>query len=46
MEGNYNGQLGQIIEAETKLEFDEKLLKWDGRTIFIEEVVEKVEGML
>ena len=46
VEGNYNGQLGQIIEAETKLEFDEKLLKWDGRTIFIEEVIEKVEGML
>lgn len=38
VEGNYNGQLGKLIEKETNLEFAGKLLKWDGRPFFVEDL--------
>jgi len=37
-EGNYNGQLGKLIEKETHLEFGGKLLKWNGRPFFLEDL--------
>lgn len=38
IEGNYTGQLGDLIKKETGLEFKEKLLKWDGRQFFLEDI--------
>ncbi len=38
IEGNYNGQLGKLIEKETDLKFTGKLLKWDGRPFFLEDL--------
>jgi len=38
IEGNYTGQFGAMIEAATKQDFAGKLLKWNGRPFFIEDV--------
>jgi len=42
IEGNHNGQLGQLIAEKTNIEFTNKLLKWNGRPFYVEEVVEWV----
>ena len=39
IENNYLGQLGQLIASETGYIFKEKLLKYDGRPFFIEDVL-------
>ncbi len=39
IEGNYQGQFGQQIEVKTKKEFKGKLLKYDGRPFFFDEVM-------
>jgi len=38
IEGNYTGQLGKLIEGETDLKFKGKFLKYNGRSIFLEDV--------
>jgi len=38
IEGNYDGQLGGLIEKHTDIKFAGKLLKWNGRPFFIEDV--------
>ncbi len=38
IEGNHDGQLGGLIEKHTNLEFAGKLLKWNGRPFFLEDV--------
>jgi 2-oxoglutarate ferredoxin oxidoreductase subunit alpha len=38
IENNYNGQFGAIIEAETHHTFKDKLLKWNGRPFFLEDL--------
>jgi 2-oxoglutarate ferredoxin oxidoreductase subunit alpha len=40
-EGNREGQLGELIKKETGLEGD-KVLKWNGRRFYLEEVVENL----
>lgn len=44
IENNATGQLGQVIKAETGIEIPHKLLKWDGRPFFLEEVVDHIEN--
>ncbi|MFH1670757.1 MAG: 2-oxoacid:acceptor oxidoreductase subunit alpha [Patescibacteria group bacterium] len=39
VEGNEQGQLGMLIRQECGLEFDQKLLKYDGRTFSLEEIL-------
>ena len=39
IEGNEQGQLGMLIKQECGLEFDEKLLKYDGRAFSFEEIL-------
>lgn len=39
LENNYLGQLGHLITAETGFKFNEKLLKYDGRPFFIEDIL-------
>ena len=38
IEGNYQGQLGRIIELNTNNKFKDKLLKYNGRAFYIEDV--------
>jgi 2-oxoglutarate ferredoxin oxidoreductase subunit alpha len=45
-EANQLGQLGQLIKLETGLDFTDKLLKWDGRSFFVEEIIDKVNQLL
>ena len=40
LEGNYNGQLGKIIEQETGKKFADKLLKYNGRGFYPEELID------
>lgn len=42
VEGNGTGQLGVLIRRETGVDISEKLLKFDGRGWYPEEIVEKV----
>jgi 2-oxoglutarate ferredoxin oxidoreductase subunit alpha len=39
VENNYLGQLGQLITSETGFQFSEKLLKYDGRPFFVEDIL-------
>ena len=39
VENNYLGQLGKLITSETEYKFSEKLLKYDGRPFFIEDIL-------
>jgi len=43
LEGNHDGQLGGLIEKHTDLKFAGKLLKWNGRPFFIEDVQEYID---
>ncbi|MBI4991051.1 2-oxoacid:acceptor oxidoreductase subunit alpha, partial [Candidatus Gottesmanbacteria bacterium] len=45
VENNSTGQLGQIINMVTGVEIKNKLLKYSGRPIYPEEVLEKVEKL-
>ena len=44
LEGNHNGQFADIIEADTGLKFKGRLLKYDGRNFFVEDVMEYIES--
>lgn len=44
IENNSTGQFGQLLRMQTGIEIPEKLLKYDGRPIFAEEVVAFVNG--
>jgi 2-oxoglutarate ferredoxin oxidoreductase subunit alpha len=43
IEGNYRGQFGQIVEDKTGNKFTEKLLKYDGRVFYCDEVAEFIK---
>ncbi len=38
IEGNHNGQLGQVIRQETGIKIDDRILKYDGRPFFLNEI--------
>jgi len=42
VENNYSGQLGELIRAKTGFEIKEKILKYDGRPFFPEEIYERI----
>jgi len=44
IENNYSGQMAGLIKQETGIEIVEKLLKYDGRPIFPEEIVKKLRS--
>jgi len=46
VENNSTAQLGQLLTMETGIQFEEKLLKYSGRPIYPEEVLEKVNELL
>lgn len=46
VEGNHDGQLGQLIARECGLMITEKLLKYDGRPFFRDELEAKLQSFL
>jgi 2-oxoglutarate/2-oxoacid ferredoxin oxidoreductase subunit alpha len=46
IECNYSGQLAKLIRENTGIEISDKLLKFDGRPFFKEEIVEKINSVL
>lgn len=46
VECNYSGQLTGLVREKTGIEVSDKLLKYDGRPIYPEEIVEKIKGAL
>jgi 2-oxoglutarate ferredoxin oxidoreductase subunit alpha len=44
IENNSTGQLGQLLRQETGIKIKEKLLKYDGRPFYPEEIMDYVEG--
>ena len=46
IEGNHNGQLGQLIRQESLVDIPDTFLKWDGRPFFPDEIVEKIKSLL
>lgn len=46
VEGNATAQLGGLVREKTGIEIKEKLLKYDGRPHFPEEIVAKVEKII
>lgn len=43
IEGNYTGQLANLIREKTGYTFENKILKYDGRPFYIEEVIEHIK---
>jgi len=46
VEQNYTGQLAKLIRQETGITFDHSILKYDGRQIALEELIESVKEVL
>ena len=44
VEQNYTGQLGKLIRQETGIYCNKSILKYDGRQITAEEIVEQFKG--
>lgn len=44
VENNYTGQLGNLLRQETDIKFVDKLLKYDGRPFFVDDILEKLKG--
>jgi 2-oxoglutarate ferredoxin oxidoreductase subunit alpha len=43
VEGNQQGQLGMLLAQESGVRVESKILKYDGRPFFVDELVEKIE---
>ncbi|MCK9186837.1 2-oxoacid:acceptor oxidoreductase subunit alpha [Candidatus Gracilibacteria bacterium] len=43
IEGNYLGQFGNIVESQTGVKFKNRLLKFDGRAFFIEDIIKFID---
>jgi 2-oxoglutarate/2-oxoacid ferredoxin oxidoreductase subunit alpha len=46
IENNYTGQLGGLLEAKTGFKFTHKFLKFDGRSIYVEEIIKEIGFIL
>jgi 2-oxoglutarate ferredoxin oxidoreductase subunit alpha len=45
IESNYTGHMARLIREKTKIEINDSLLKYDGRQIYSEEIVEKINTL-
>jgi 2-oxoglutarate ferredoxin oxidoreductase subunit alpha len=45
IESNYTGQMADLIREKTGIKINDRLLKYDGRMIFPEEIIEKVAAI-
>ncbi len=43
IEGNHNGQLGNLLQMHAKNKLEKRLLKWNGRLFLIEEVLRYID---
>jgi 2-oxoglutarate ferredoxin oxidoreductase subunit alpha len=43
IEGNHNGQLGQLIRMATGIDIKHKILRWDGRPFFCDELISELD---
>lgn len=46
IEGNYLGQFGNLVEAESGKKFHARLLKFDGRPFYLEEVLDFIKKQI
>jgi len=46
VESNFSGQLAELIREKTGIEITERLLKYDGRPIYKDEIVTKIKNIL
>jgi len=46
IESNFSGQLGKLISIHTNLEISDKILKFDGRPFFVEELRDEISKRL
>ncbi|MBU4017353.1 2-oxoacid:acceptor oxidoreductase subunit alpha [Patescibacteria group bacterium] len=46
IECNYTAQLAGLIREKTGIEIEDKFLKYDGRPFFVEEIAEKLRGLV
>lgn len=46
IECNYTAQLAGLIREKTGIEIEDKFLKYDGRPFFVEEICEKLRGLM
>jgi 2-oxoglutarate ferredoxin oxidoreductase subunit alpha len=46
VEGNYSGQFGHLLRAETGIDFAHKFLKYDGEPFYPHQIVERAEEVL
>jgi pyruvate/2-oxoacid:ferredoxin oxidoreductase alpha subunit/Pyruvate/2-oxoacid:ferredoxin oxidoreductase gamma subunit len=42
IEGNATGQLGELITTKTRFQFQNKMLKWNGRPFYVEEILGRI----
>lgn len=45
IENNYLGQLGTLLTAHTSYQFENKLLKYDGRPFFVEDIINYINNL-
>ena len=45
IEGNHNGQMADLIRMKTSIELKEKILKYDGRPFFPEEIIDRIKKL-
>ncbi|MDO8609473.1 MAG: 2-oxoacid:acceptor oxidoreductase subunit alpha [bacterium] len=45
IENNSTGQFGQLLRMETGVDIEEKILRYDGRAITVEEIISKVNEL-
>ena len=45
IENNSTAQLGQLLTMVTGFEFDNKLLKYSGRPVYPEEILQKIDNL-
>ncbi len=46
IEGNYHGQLGQLLKQETGVDIKDKILKYDGRPFFYDELLKLISDCI
>lgn len=46
IENNFSGQLAELIREKTGIEIMDKMLKYDGRPFYMEEIEEKIKSIL
>ncbi len=46
IEGNYQGQLGILLRQETGIKIQDRILKYDGRPFFYDELMKSVQSMI